>query len=141
MFTLHGNSCFAHLIFLTAIWLTHNQLWATGKGGSLTNLILITVFDLLWPKGHWEPCNQVGSQSMTEHLVGIELGAFQFWMKCLNPLEYQAILLPLVVNTVFELTNPMCTVIFAFEAWLAKFCCKCYLQSHWSYMHKYMNNW
>ena len=32
--------------FLTAIWLPHGQIWATVKGGSLTNPMLVTAYDL-----------------------------------------------------------------------------------------------
>ena len=40
------------------------------------------------PEGHWEPRNEVGSQSLAERLVGFELGTFWFWSHCLNPLGH-----------------------------------------------------
>ena len=52
--------------YLAAPWPTlgHSQ------GDRLTNPMLITVFELFRPKGHWEPCSEVGSLSLVEHLVG-----------------------------------------------------------------------
>ena len=41
---------------------------------SLTKPMLINAFKLF----HQEPCNEVGSLSMDEHLVGLELQTFQF---------------------------------------------------------------
>ena len=58
------------------------------QGDSLTNLKLITTFVKVWPKGHWEPHNKVGSLSPPEHLTGFEPGSFQFWLQCLNPLGH-----------------------------------------------------
>ena len=46
---------------------------------SLTNPMLITVFVQVWPKGHQESCNQVGSLSPAESLADFEPGTFQFW--------------------------------------------------------------
>ena len=45
---------------------------------SFTNLMLITVFQGIQPKGHWEPRKKVGSLSPDEHLLGFEPGTFQF---------------------------------------------------------------
>ena len=47
---------------------------------SLTNPMLITVFVQVWPKGHQESCNQVGSLSPAESLADFEPGTFQFWL-------------------------------------------------------------
>ena len=58
------------------------------QGDSLRNLILITAFQLFWPKAHREPCNEVGSVSPAKHLEGFEPGTFQFLSHCLNPLGY-----------------------------------------------------
>ena len=33
---------------------------------------------LIWPKGHWEPCNEVGFHSLAEGLVVFEPESFQF---------------------------------------------------------------
>ena len=41
------------------------------QDGSLTNPMLITACYLFQPKGHWEPCNEVGSLSPAEHLAGV----------------------------------------------------------------------
>ena len=48
------------------------------QGDSLTNPMLITMFYLLQPKGHWEPHIEVGSLSPAKHLVGFEPGTFRF---------------------------------------------------------------
>ena len=40
------------------------------------------------PEGHREPCNEVGSLSPPECLVGIEPGTFQFLLQRLNPLGH-----------------------------------------------------
>ena len=58
------------------------------RGGSLTHLMLITCVLHIWPKGHQEPCNKIESLSLVEHLVGFELGTFQFWSQCLNSLGH-----------------------------------------------------
>ena len=56
------------------------------RGGSLTHPMLITCVLHIQPKGHQEPCNEVGSLSSAEHLVGFKPGTFRFWSQCLNPL-------------------------------------------------------
>ena len=40
------------------------------------------------PEGHQEPCNEVGTLSMAERLVGFEPGTFRFWSKYLHPLGH-----------------------------------------------------
>ena len=65
------------------------QLWAIipkfgSLGGSLTNLLLITVLFKFLPKDHWEPCNKVGSLSSALGLVGSELENFQFYQNALT---------------------------------------------------------
>ena len=52
---------------------------------SLANPMLITVFELFWPKAHWEPCNVVGSLSPVELLVRFEQVTW-FLSQRLNPL-------------------------------------------------------
>ena len=55
--------------------------WSTlghSQGGSLPNLMLIIVIVQFQPKGHQEPFNEVGSQSLVELLVGFKLETFQF---------------------------------------------------------------
>ena len=54
-------------LFLTGIQLLPHQLRA-----SLTHYILISAFLQLWPKGHWEPRNEVGFLSLAEQVVGFE---------------------------------------------------------------------
>ena len=41
-----------------------------------SNPMLISMFSLFGPEGHWEPCNKVGSLSPAEHLVGFEPRTF-----------------------------------------------------------------
>ena len=65
--------------FLTAIWQSHGQLWAILKE------MLTTAFVQVWPEGHREPCNEVGSLSPAERLAGFEPGTFRFWLQRLNP--------------------------------------------------------
>ena len=36
------------------------------------------------PEGHWKPCNEVGSLSLPECLMGFELGSFLFFLQLLN---------------------------------------------------------
>ena len=48
------------------------------QGDSLTNLMIINMFELFQPKSHQEPHNESGSLSPAEHLVGFELGTFRF---------------------------------------------------------------
>ena len=54
------------------------------QGGSLTHPMLIICVLHIWPEGHGEPCNEVGSLSLTECLVGFEAGTFWFWSQRLN---------------------------------------------------------
>ena len=58
------------------------------RGGSLTHQMLITCVLHIWPEGHREPRNGVGSIGPAERLVGFEPGTFQFWSQCLNPLGH-----------------------------------------------------
>ena len=50
--------------------------------------MLITVFLHIWPKGHWEPRNEVESLSADERLGEFETGTFRFWLQHLNPLGH-----------------------------------------------------
>ena len=55
--------------------------WPTlghSRGGSLPNLMLITVIVQFQLEGHQEPCNEVGPQRLVEHLVGFKPGTFRF---------------------------------------------------------------
>ena len=63
--------------FFSSIWLSYCQLWDILKKKKLTNLILITVFwTILTQRLPGEPCNEVGSLSTVECLVGLETGTF-----------------------------------------------------------------
>ena len=50
--------------------------------------MLITCVLHIWPEGHREPRNEVGSLSPAERIEGFEPGAFRFWSQCLNPLGH-----------------------------------------------------
>ena len=43
--------------------------------------MLITAFLYIWPEGHQEPRNKVGSPSLAKRLVGIEPGVINFHLK------------------------------------------------------------
>ena len=45
---------------------------AHSQGESLTKSMLITAFVQVWPRGHREPHNEVGSLSLVEHLAGFD---------------------------------------------------------------------
>ena len=49
------------IIVSTAIWLFHNQLWATIEGAASLVDVNHCVFDLFQPEGHRKPRNEVGS--------------------------------------------------------------------------------
>ena len=69
-------------------------LWPTlghSQGDSLINPMLITVFVQVQLKGHWEPCNKVGSLSPAECQAGFEQGTLWFWLQCLNPLGHSMV--------------------------------------------------
>ena len=50
--------------------------------------MLITCVLHIWPEGHREPRNKVGSLSPAERLVGFEPGTFRFLLQRLNPLGH-----------------------------------------------------
>ena len=52
------------------------------------HLMLITVVLHIWPEGHKEPCNEVGSLNLVKCLVGFKLGTFWFCLQYLNALGY-----------------------------------------------------
>ena len=70
--------------YLTVRWPSFGH----SQGDSFTNPMLITAFVQVWPKGHREPRNEVGSLSSTDRLLGFEPGTFRFWLEHLNPLGY-----------------------------------------------------
>ena len=66
----NGMPLFFFNSYLAVPWPTLGHF----RGDSLLNPMLITAFLLIRPEGHWEPCNEVGSLSPAEHLVGFEPG-------------------------------------------------------------------
>ena len=76
--------CFFCNCYLATLW----PILGYSQGDSLTNLILITAFQIFRPRTHREPCNKVGSLSPAKHLAGFELGTFQFLSHRLNPLGH-----------------------------------------------------
>ena len=56
--------------YLTVRWPSFGH----SQGDSLTNPMLITAFVQVWPKGHREPRNEVGSLSSTDRLLGVWTG-------------------------------------------------------------------
>ena len=73
--------CFFYLLFCSP---TGNFLPLLEN--NLTHLMLITTFFKCQPKCYWEPCIEVKSISLAKHLVGLEMGTFQFLSQCLNSL-------------------------------------------------------
>ena len=60
-------------VFIYAIWLPNNQLWATMEGTAL--LIRFSTLDFDTESrinGHQEPRSKVGTLSLAEHLLGFE---------------------------------------------------------------------
>ena len=67
--------------FWRAIIRWKNKNLIKNSGHKFNNCVLH-----FWPKGHKEPHIEVGSLSLPKHLVGFELGTFQFLQQHLNPL-------------------------------------------------------
>ena len=65
--------CHFRILFLTAVSLPHDQLWAILEGKAS----LITAFVQFKPEGHREPRNEFVSLSQVKCLVGLESGTFQ----------------------------------------------------------------
>ena len=63
------------------------------RGGSLTHPMLITAFLHIRPEGHRKPCNEFGSLSPADRLVGFETGTFRFWLQPPHPQSFQIPLL------------------------------------------------
>ena len=65
-------------IFLTAIWLSHGQLWAIlERTASLTQLQSLHFLQFRF-EGHRELCSEFGSLSPTKRLVGFETETIRF---------------------------------------------------------------
>ena len=61
-------------VFLSAIWLPHNQLWVIiGGTGSVAQCLSLHFIDILL-KSLWDLCNKAGSLSSVQPLVEFELG-------------------------------------------------------------------
>ena len=70
------------------------------RGGSLTQLMLITCVLHTLPEGHQEPCNKVGSIRLAEHLVGFEPGTFWFWSQHFNSLLLREVdIISIIIKT------------------------------------------
>ena len=78
----------SHGIFFNCYLIASRPALGHSQGESLTNSIVITAFELLWPKGHQEPCNEVGSLSLAKWLVGFEPVTFWFLSHHLNSLGH-----------------------------------------------------
>ena len=76
-----------NIFFKTVIWLPHGHLWAIIEGQPHPPNVNHCVLHFR-PEGRQEPRNKVGSLSLAERLVGIELGTFQFLLQRLNPLGH-----------------------------------------------------
>ena len=50
--------------------------------------IIIAAFLQIRPKGHREPCNQVGSLSLVEFLMDFEQRIFRFYLQRFSPLDH-----------------------------------------------------
>ena len=61
---------FFNKCYLALSWPTFRHSW----GNSLTDPMSVTAFVQVRPEGHHKPRSKVGSLSLTEHLVGFELG-------------------------------------------------------------------
>ena len=56
------------------------------QGNSLTNPMLIIVFQQFQPEGHWERSNRAGLLSPARQLVGFDPATFSLQLQHLNPL-------------------------------------------------------
>ena len=102
---------------LAAAWLSR----AITEGGSLTHLMLITAFLHVWPKGHGEPRNEVGSLSPAKCQVG--LGTFQFWLQRLNPLGHSPWIMGLILFNWHGLCRKFTLTVQAWVVFLNLFPC------------------
>ena len=74
---IQGNKKKKHEeLSLTAIWLPNGQLWATVKWAASPTRCSSLHLYLVRSEGRWEPLSEVGSQTLTEHLMGFEPRAF-----------------------------------------------------------------
>ena len=95
-----------YVFFLTDIWLPHGQLSAILEGTASLTRCWSLCFVHIWPEGHGEPHNKVGSLSPAECLVGFEPGAFRFLLQRLNPLGHSPQILNFEAKK--ELNNSSC---------------------------------
>lgn len=57
--------------FFEVTWLLQGQIWATDVEAAASLNSMTNCTCLIWPTGHWEPCNKLGSQSQTKCISGI----------------------------------------------------------------------
>ena len=69
----HKILSFFYLLFDYSMTNFGSLLW-----DSVTHPISPLCLFKFWPKGHREPFNKVGSLQLAKHLLGFELGTFQF---------------------------------------------------------------
>ena len=66
---------FFFICYLAAPWPTLGNIW--GRGGSLTDPMLITAFVKFFSKGHWEYRYEVGLLSPDQNPMGFDAGTFR----------------------------------------------------------------
>ena len=57
--------------FFEVTWLLKRQIWATDVEAAASLNSMTNCTCLIWPTGHWEPCNKLGSQSQAKCISGI----------------------------------------------------------------------
>lgn len=57
--------------FFEVTWLLQGQIWATDVEAAASLNSMTNCTCLIWPTGHWELCNKLGSQSQTKCISGI----------------------------------------------------------------------
>ena len=70
---------FIFIIFLTAIWQPHGQLWVILRGTASPTTDHCICLELFRSECHREPLNDVRSLILAERLVGFESGTSRFY--------------------------------------------------------------
>lgn len=73
------------ILFLSVVLQLPGQLWATNKKSNLTHSILINNYSLIWPKGHCEPGDEIGSESSAKQIIEIQTRIFQIQSRPIIP--------------------------------------------------------
>ena len=73
------------ILFLSVVLQLPGQLWATNKKSNLTHSILINNDSLIWPKGHCEPGDVIGSESSAKQIIEIQTRIFQIQSRPIIP--------------------------------------------------------